>query len=275
MPRQKQLRKAKTGNLIDNIEASPSSFEGKKTLRLLSFNIQVGISTGAYWHYLTRSWKHFLPHQERFKNLERIGFMLNDFDLVAIQEADGGSLRSNNINQVQQLAQLAKFPYWYQQLNRNFGPFAQHSNGLLSRVNVHSLEDHPLPGPAGRGAILLQIGSGPDAVAVVMMHLALGSKVRNLQLGYVRELVQDYKHYVLMGDLNTHVDDLLYRSPLRTLDLRAPQSIATFPSWNPQQCLDHILVSSELKIGQVSVLPLPISDHLPVATEIILPSANQ
>ncbi|NLC10307.1 MAG: EEP domain-containing protein [Gammaproteobacteria bacterium] len=274
MPRQKQLRQAKTGRLIDNTEASSYCIDGKETLRLLSFNIQVGISTGAYWHYVTRSWKHILPHQERFKNLQRIGFMLNDFDLVAIQEADGGSLRSNYINQVQQLAQLGKFPYWYQQLNRDLGPFAQHSNGLLSRVNVHSLEDHPLPGPAGRGAILLQIGSGPDAVVVVMMHLALGTKVRNQQLGYVRELVQDYRHYVLMGDLNTHVDDLLYRSPLRTLDLRAPQSIATFPSWNPQQCLDHILVSSGLQIGQVSVLPLPISDHLPVATEIILPCAN-
>lgn len=265
------LRQAVAGTLKANPSCLNSSTNEPATLRLLSFNIQVGISTRAYWHYITRSWKHVLPHQERFKNLQRIGFMLNDFDLVAIQEADGGSLRSNFVNQVQQLAQVGQFPYWYQQLNRNLGPFAQHSNGLLSKVKIHTLEDHRLPGPAGRGALLAQIGTGDDAVAVISMHLALGSRVRNQQLDYVRELVQDYRHFVLMGDLNTHTEDLLEHSPLRSLDIKSPQSIATFPSWKPQRCLDHILVSSGLEVSQASVLPIPISDHLPVAAEIILP----
>ncbi len=130
--------------------------------------------------------------------------MLNDFDIVALQEADGGSLRSGNINQVQQLAQLGNFPYWYQQRNRNLGPFAQHSNGLLSRLQPpHKLEDHPLPGPAGRGAILAQIGHDTDAIAVVSMHLALGTRARQRQLDYIREIVSDYRHIVLMGDMNT------------------------------------------------------------------------
>lgn len=243
-----------------------------RRLRLLSFNIQVGISTGAYHHYLTRCWKHLLPHRQRRDNLQRVGMLLDDFDLVALQEVDGGSLRTGRINQVEQLARAAGFPYWYQQLNRNLAPFAQHSNGLLSRIPLSMIQDHPLPGPAGRGAILLRIGDGPDAVAIVMMHLALGTRVRNLQLAYVRELLQDYRHYVLMGDLNTHVDELLYRSPLRSLDLKAPQTRATFPSWNPQRCLDHILLSPELEAERALVLPQPISDHLPVATELVLPA---
>lgn len=241
-------------------------------LRLLSFNMQVGITTSAYQHYLTRCWKHLVSHKERYSNLEKIGFLLNDYDVVALQEADGGSLRTGHINQVKRLAQMARFPYWYQQLNRNLAPFAQHSNGLLSRVPVTHLEDHPLPGPAGRGAILVSVGSGANAVAIVMMHLALSSKARNMQLDYVRELVQDYPHYVLMGDLNTQLDELLYRTPLRHLDLKAAQSAATFPSWRPNRCLDHILLSPELKVSSVEVLPIPISDHLPVATELILPS---
>lgn len=242
-------------------------------LRLLSFNIQVGISTGAYHHYLTRCWKHLLPHRERQLNLQRVGRLLDDFDLVALQEVDGGSLRTAHVNQVEQLARMARFPYWYQQLNRNLAPFAQNSNGLLSRIPLSLIEDHPLPGPAGRGAILLRIGQGADAVAVVMMHLALGARVRNQQLAYVRELLQDYRHYVLMGDLNTQVDELLYRSPLRSLDLQAPQLEATFPSWKPQRCLDHILISQDLQVARSMVVDQPISDHLPVATELILPSA--
>lgn len=243
----------------------------EQRIRLLSFNIQVGISTSAYRHYVTRSWKHLIPHQERYRNLEKIGFLLGDYDIVALQEADGGSLRSGNINQVQQLAQLGNFPYWYQQRNRDLGPFAQHSNGLLTRFEPQRIEDHPLPGPAGRGAILAQIGEGEHAIAVVSMHLALGTRVRNLQLGYIREMVSDYQHVVLMGDMNTHAENLLVNSPLSSLNLRAPQICATFPSWKPQRCLDHILISSELDIDNMSVLPIPISDHLPVAMDIILP----
>ena len=242
-------------------------------LRLLSFNIQVGISTERYRHYVTRSWQHLLPHNGRAGNLQKIGQLLGDFDLVALQEADGGSLRSGYVNQVEHLAHLGAFPYWYQQLNRNLGRFAQHSNGVLSRLKPHLLEDHPLPGPAGRGAILVRFGEGEDALIVVMMHLALGAKTRALQLGYIRELIGGYRHQVLMGDMNTHATDLLEHSPLRDLGLVAPQVEATFPSWRPQRCLDHILLSSSLTLERVEVLAQPISDHLPVAVEIRLPDA--
>ena len=243
------------------------------SLRLLSFNIQVGISTRRYHHYLTRSWQHLLPHRERAANLQRIGTLLGDFDLVALQEVDGGSLRSSYVNQVEHLAQLGDFPYWYQQLNRNLGPLAQHSNGLLSRLRPSLLEDHPLPGPRGRGAILLRFGEGPQALAVVMMHLALGAKARTRQLAYIRELIHGYRHCVLMGDMNTHASELLEHSPLRDLGLLAPQTCATFPSWQPQRCIDHILLSPELALQRMAVLDAPISDHLPVAVDIRLPGA--
>ena len=241
-------------------------------LRLLSFNIQVGISTERYHHYLTRGWQHLLPHQGRAGNLQRIGDLLGDYDIVALQEADGGSVRSGFINQVEHLARMGAFPYWYQQLNRNLGRFAQHSNGLLSRLRPTLLEDHPLPGPAGRGAILLRIGEGDDAIAVVMMHLALGARTRTRQLAYIRELIGGYRHQILMGDMNTHAVDLLEHSPLRDLGLLAPQVEATFPSWRPQRCLDHILLSPGLELERFQVLAQPISDHLPVAVEIRLPN---
>ncbi|MET1079459.1 MAG: endonuclease/exonuclease/phosphatase family protein [Pseudomonas sp.] len=244
-------------------------------LRLLSFNIQVGNSTEGYRHYLTRGWQHLLPHRGRAGNLQRIGEVLADYDLVALQEADGGSHRSGYVNQVEHLAHLGAFPYWYQQLNRNLGRLAQHSNGVLSRLCPTLLEDHPLPGPPGRGAILLRFGDGPEALAVVMMHLSLGARTRTRQLAYIRELISGYRHKVLMGDMNTHATDLLQHSPLRDLGLLAPQVEATFPSWRPQRCLDHILLSSELHLERVRVLALPISDHLPVAVEIRLPAPHQ
>ncbi|HCN46274.1 MAG TPA: endonuclease [Pseudomonas sp.] len=258
---------------VNELHVGDNNLPQDGRLRLLSFNIQVGISTERYRHYVTRSWQHLLPHGGRASNLQKIGALLSDFDLVALQEADGGSLRSGYVNQVEHLAHLGAFPYWYQQLNRNLGRFAQHSNGVLSRLKPQLLEDHPLPGPAGRGAILVRFGEGDDALIVVMMHLALGSKTRARQLAYIRELIGGYRHQVLMGDMNTHATDLLQHSPLRDLGLIAPQVEATFPSWRPQRCLDHILLSPSLTLEKVEVLSQPISDHLPVAVEIRLPDS--
>ena len=258
---------------INEDHLASNSMPDDRRLRLLSFNIQVGNSTQGYRHYLTRSWQHVLPHKGRAGNLDRIGDLLGDFDLVALQEADGGSHRSGYINQVKYLAQQGEFPYWYQQLNRNLGRLAQHSNGVLSRLRPAAIEDHPLPGPAGRGAILVRFGEGADALVVVVMHLALGTKTRTRQLAYIRELIGGYQHQVLMGDMNTHANDLLQTSPLRDLGLLAPQMEATFPSWRPQRCLDHILLSPSLTLERVQVLNQPISDHLPVAVDIRLPGS--
>lgn len=246
-----------------------------KSLRLLSFNIQVGIKTQHYGHYLTRSWQHLLPYQERAAHLEQIGQLLVDFDLVALQEVDGGSFRSGFINQVEQLAELGGFPFWHQQLNRNYGRIAQHSNGVLSRVVPSLVEDHALPGPSGRGAILMRFGMGPQALVVVSAHLSLGKRARYRQLAYLRELLAQYRHIILMGDMNTQVASLLEHSPLVDLDLRPAQIEPTFPSWRPQQCLDHILFSSELVVQRATRLPPFLSDHLPVSVEICLPELAQ
>ncbi|WP_083725703.1 endonuclease/exonuclease/phosphatase family protein [Halopseudomonas pachastrellae] len=262
------------GELRTNEQCATDRQPLPDVLRLLSFNIQVGINTQRYHHYLTRSWQHLLPHAGRQQQLRRVAQLLNEFDLVALQEVDGGSLRSGFVNQVEHLAREGAFPYWYQQLNRNLGRFAQHSNGLLSRYAPDLLEDHKLPGILpGRGAILTQFGQGEESLLVVMMHLALSTKGRANQLAYVRERIADHRHVVLMGDMNTHAEDLLEHSPLKGANLQAPDLPGTYPSWRPARVLDHILISPSLEIDRVDVLPQAISDHLPVAMHIKLPTS--
>jgi endonuclease/exonuclease/phosphatase family metal-dependent hydrolase len=242
-------------------------------IRLLSFNIQVGIGTGAYHHYLTKSWQHLLPTGSRNNNLDRIAGLIRHFDIVALQEVDGGSFRSGFVNQVEYLANKSLMPFWYQQLNRDLGPFAQHSNGVLSRYRPCLVEDHKLPGfVPGRGAILLRFGEGADALLVIVMHLALSRGAQARQLAYIRELIGEHKHVVLMGDMNTHAEHLLVNSPLHDLGLQCvTNGLPTFPSWQPQKSLDHILVSDSVHITKAATLNLPVSDHLPVALEIRLP----
>ena len=121
------------------LEATPT------TLRVLSCNILAGGSVKRYREYVTQSWKHVLPTGKR-ANLDGLAGMLGDFDLVALQEADSGSLRSGFLNQTEYLAESAGFPYWSHQPNRKVAKVAASSNGLLSRLKPDEVLDYPLPG---------------------------------------------------------------------------------------------------------------------------------
>jgi endonuclease/exonuclease/phosphatase family metal-dependent hydrolase len=257
-------------NVLSHFE--PAAFEAtdRCTLRFLSYNIQVGIQTTKPRHYFTKGWKHVLPHESRNQTLAGIAEVVADYDFVALQEIDAGSLRSGFVNQVEYLAERAQFPYWYTQLNRDLGPLAQHGNGLLSRIAPKDMEDHRLPGAIpGRGAIVVRLPFGTASVLVVMLHLSLGERSRAMQLEYVKKLIDGEDHVVVMGDMNSHLADLLFDSPLAETALRPAESVApTFPSWRPSVALDHILVSPKLAIDKCEVLDCRLSDHRPISVSL-------
>jgi endonuclease/exonuclease/phosphatase family metal-dependent hydrolase len=268
------LVRASSSSAPEDLKKVPK-VSADETIRLLTYNIQVGISTSSYRHYLTRSWQHFLPHRQRNENLSKIAHLLHSYDVVALQEVDGGSIRSGFINQVEFLANEAGFPYWYQQLNRNFGPLAQHSNGLLSRYRPLSVEEYPLPALIpGRGVIVAKYGLEEDPLVLVIMHLSLSAQAQRTQLSFIKGLIEQYRHLVLMGDMNTHAESLLQHGCLKELDLvPLPGVTNTFPSWRPQKDLDHILVSRSLRVKRAQVLSFPVSDHLPIELEFGLPES--
>ncbi|WP_346796831.1 endonuclease/exonuclease/phosphatase family protein [Halomonas sp. Bachu 37] len=244
-------------------------------LRLLTFNLQVGIQTSAYHHYLTRSWQHFLPHPRRLQRLDMMGEVLGRFDIVGLQEVDGGSFRSSRVNQVEYLATRAGFPHHFQQLNRNLGRVAQHSNGLLSRLSPTRIEEYRLPGTLpGRGAIHACYGEGPDALHIFVAHLALSHRGRVRQLNYLSEIIQPLRHVVVMGDLNCTQDQLHAHERFSTsLPLHPVKPLLSYPSWQPRRALDHILLSESLHADNVRVLDHLFSDHLPIAIDVKLPQA--
>ena len=245
-------------------------------VRLLSFNIQSGIRTERYREYVTRGWRQFVHDVDRPDNLDRIGAMLADYDLVALQEVDAGSYRSGFTNQVAWLAARAQLPFWYAQRNRRLGRFAQHGNGLLARTEPTELLDHPLPSTIpGRGAIVATFPCA-DGVPLLLVtaHLSLGQRARTQQLEWIRERIGDHPRVILMGDLNSSSAALLERSPLARTPLVAAHSarLATYPSWQPRLDLDHILLSPDMLVEDARLLPFRYSDHLPLAVDIRLPA---
>lgn len=271
--RRGELRAVPTAPAVTAHSTEHSLHDGRAPLRFLSFNIQVGIGTTRYRHYFTKGWKHVLPHERAQLNLTRIAEVVAGYDFVALQEIDSGSMRSNYVNQVEFIAEQARFPYWYTQLNRDLGPLAQHGNGLLSRLAPLEMQDHKLPGAIpGRGAIVARLPYGDTGVLVVLLHLSLGERSRRLQLEYVRQLIDGHPHVVLMGDMNSHLSELLFNSPLAETDLMpaVQQVLPTYPSWRPLRALDHVLVSPRLAISQYEVLDCQLSDHRPIAVTLEL-----
>lgn len=242
-------------------------------LRVLSYNIQVGIQSTHYRHYLTNSWKHVLPYPGRRNNLDRIAGFIREFDIVGLQEVDAGSLRSTFINQTEYLAEQAGFTHWYSQTNRNFGKFAKHSMGLLSRVPAHTVIEHKLPGAIpGRGALEAHFGPKENPLVVVLLHLALVQKTRAMQLAYIGEVMQDHEFAIVMGDLNCLPSSAEVKKLVEATHLGDPHhDTHTFPSWRPSRCFDHILVTPHLRVEESEVYPVHYSDHLPVGVRLSLP----
>ena len=242
-------------------------------IKLLSYNVQGGIYSRRYSDYVTNSWKHVLPHPERIINLARIAQLIQQFDVVGLQEVDAGSLRSANIDQIQYLARQGGFPYWYRQINRDLGPFAQHSNGLLSRLRPGPVTEHKLPGLPGRGAVVVEIPlADGEQLAIGIVHLALGWRARKRQLSYLAGLVEEHPLLVLMGDFNCGSDSRSLRAMVKRTGMQGlDYNLKTFPSWRPRHNLDHILVTQPLRILSAHVIDYPLSDHLPLSMTLGLP----
>ena len=246
----------------------------ERRLRLLSCNILAGASVQRYSEYLTRSINAVLPGRSKLDNLDRLAEVLPQFDVIGLQEADAGSLRSGFLNQTRYLAEAAGMPFWSHQPNRPMARLAHSANGLISRLEPTSVLDYPLPSRIpGRGALLARFGDGPDALAVMIAHLSLSAPARAKQLAFIAEVLQDYPHAVLMGDLNTDVRSTEMKHLFARCGLVPPAHLTpTFPSWKPRRALDHILASEAIQLDKVWALPQAFSDHLPLAAEIRLPS---
>lgn len=246
---------------------------GQRRLKLLSANIQAGSSTRGYHDYVARSWSHVLPAGNKRNSLDAIAALAGQHDIVGLQEADPGSLRSGFTNQTHYLAERAGFAYWSHQPNRRVGGVASSANGLLSKLEPHAVEDHALPGRVkGRGVLVARFGKGADALTVAVAHLSLGASSRLAQIAFISELLSGHRHAVLMGDFNCDPDTPEMQPLYRDTALQPPaECVPTFPSWRPQRAIDHVLVTGALKHLAVQAVPAAQSDHLALSVELDVP----
>ena len=146
---------------------------------------------------------------------------------------------------------------------------------LLCSLNGYDASNYDLPGRIpGRGALWVRFGDGDARLVLVVAHLSLGPKARKRQFGFLAELIGREKHAVLMGDLNCTVHSEECRSLFHKTSLTAPREAppSTYPSWRPRRAIDHILTTPSVRIEELWTLPHPVSDHLPLAARVSVPT---
>jgi endonuclease/exonuclease/phosphatase family metal-dependent hydrolase len=248
----------------------PEAAASSRPLKILSFNIVVGLRTSRPHHYVTQAWRHVLPSFGAHDTLDRIADFIRDYDVVAIQEADAGSLRTRFVNQVAYLAERAGFAYWETGVNRDLGVLAQHCLGVLSHVPLTATH-RALPGLIpGRGLLDVTLGHVSGPLRLIVTHLSLTRSARARQLELIAEVIEDTARVVVVGDLNCDPHELRRNAALQRVDLRPQITAPTYPSWRPDRCFDQAMVRGPLRVAHAGVVHQQLSDHLPITLHLDL-----
>ena len=244
-------------------------------LKVMTFNMAHG--RGDSFHQLLQT------TATTRSNLDAIALMLTreQPDVVALQEADGVSFWSGNLNHLAYLAERSPFA-WAVNGRQVQGAGLAYGAALLSGIELQqpqAITFDPSLSMLRKGFVVSTVdwpGQPGVQVDVVSVHLDFSSEsTRHMQ---ARELIAELqgrtRPMIVMGDLNTdwQHEDSTVRVIASELGLSAyrPDSrgLETFP-WSGKR-LDWILLSAELKFSSYRVLTDVLSDHRVVVAEVLL-----
>lgn len=222
-------------------------------------------------------------------DLERIANVIRDAkpDLIALQEVDRNTKRTNNADQAQQLAELTGMHYC-------FGPNidlqgGQYGNAVLSRWPIVQYKNHLLPclnNGEQRGVIDAVVDSPHGPIRLLATHLDHRSDSAE-RMASVKLLSLDDESTpkamraeglneipaLLAGDLNADWDSDVFREVLQHWSVPHKQALPTIPVDVPKRQIDFILYRPagawrgiDTKVLAESVA----SDHRPILTTLQL-----
>ena len=209
-------------------------------------------------------------------------------DIVALQELDVGRARTGGVDQAHEIARRLDMAW-------HFHPALKveeelYGDAILTTLPERLIQAGPLPGHPlvprlePRGALWVEADLEGRTVQVINTHLGLVPKEQQIQAIHLAgpswlEHPRFVGPRILLGDFNATASSVVYRtllgrlSPARSLSpLKSPTS--TFPSQLPVLRIDHLFVSPEIRVTNVTAPYDPLtraaSDHLPLVMDFEL-----
>ncbi|HEX4742364.1 MAG TPA: endonuclease/exonuclease/phosphatase family protein [Caulobacteraceae bacterium] len=211
-------------------------------------------------------------------------------DVVALQEVDVGRARTGKVDQAHEIARrLNMTPKFHAALRVEEELYG---DAILTALPHSVVKAGPLPGyppapmlePRGALWVTIELGQG-RRLQVLNTHLGLVPREQQLQAAALAgedwlggALRQDHP-LILTGDFNAGPRSRVYAHFARTLRnahdfaTHGPRPVATFPSRLPVLRIDHMFVSSGVRIlglrAGMTALARTASDHLPLVADIM------
>jgi endonuclease/exonuclease/phosphatase family metal-dependent hydrolase len=230
------------------------------TLRILAYNIHHG------------------EGMDQVLDLERIATLIGsvDPDLVALQEVDSATSRTDAVDQAAELGRLTR-------LEAVFGRFMPYQGGaygmaLLSRWPIAGFSNLRLPdGAEPRTALSARVRSPKTGreLRFVGVHLYRTDEERLAQATRLEELLGgEPLPTVLAGDFNSLPDsEVMHHLAESWTVLDKGEDHFTFPSYAPDREIDFVLLRPRERfelLGQRLLTEPVASDHRPVVVDLVV-----
>lgn len=242
-------------------ESSRAQEDGRRTLRLMTYNIHHGEGVDGKL------------------DLERIATIIrkNNCDLVALQEVDRKTARSKGVDQLAEIGKLTGMQAYFGKAIDYSG--GEYGLGILSKLPVTVSKSLALPSGAKREQrIALEVFVKPEAApgfVFVNTHLD-SSAAENDRAAQNAELLKRFgsgpSQAILAGDFNS-TSDKPELAPIvnKWVDVDSQRMAPTIPVSKPTRKIDYIFLQkdSPWNVESAAVLDEPIaSDHLPLVATL-------
>ena len=204
---------------------------------------------------------------DNITDYQRVADVINRIgpSVVALQELDSATRRSNGIVVLDELARRTKmYPVYGASIDFQGGKYGV---GILTRERPLGWWLVPLPGREERRSLLLV---ELKDVIICCTHFSLNEYDRMASVEIINDLFKDNrKPVILAGDLNATPQSEVIRTLEEKWTMLSDPDAPTFPANIPDRCIDYIFVlqGAEATITAVKtrVEAEPVaSDHLPV-----------
>lgn len=250
------------GLLLLFLAVSVSPAFGKKTLRVMTYNIHVGVG------------------MDKKLDLQRIADVINRErpDLVGLQEVDRGVRRTEGKDEIAELAALTRMEY-------AFAPNLDYQGGkygvaILSRFpikhTVHRMFENRREAER-RGMLLVEVEFDGKPLTFVTTHLDYqfedGRLFETEQL--MRHLSEVKGPLIVVADLNDVPAGSAYQLMRTKFDdawvvSRAKGDGFSYPADKPVKRIDHIFTGKGVRAKKAWVIQTLASDHIPVVADVEL-----
>lgn len=223
------------------------------TLRMMSYNVRNAIGL------------------DQATNYQRVANVINNArpDVVAIQELDSVTARSNRTNVLNELALRT-------QMYSCFAPAIEYDGGkygigLLSKEKPLRFRSLSLPGSEEKRALL--IAEFNDYI-YCCVHLSLTEEDRMKSIEIIKaEANKTGKPFFIAGDFNASPESECIKEMQKEFQLLSNSKQATFPANEPVDAIDYIMAykatTTDYIVTSAQVINEPLaSDHRPLVAEI-------